>query len=238
MLAVPCLTPASLAFDDWVTRRDHGVVRQQWDYSCGLASLATLLTHDYQAPVSEAALLERLMERSPRDESALRHTGVSLADLAWLSRGLGFRAAGLALTPSALARLNRPALVYLEQDGMPHFVVLRGLTANGAALIADPSSGNRRMKAETFLRQFVRVPGGGDEDKGENEGKRKGEADSADSGVFKAGKKGRGRLLLLHRPGQEAMLQSSPGVASSDVRLRPPWTTLPPGALYSPGATP
>jgi predicted double-glycine peptidase len=188
-----------------VTRRDRGVVRQQWDYSCGLAALATLLTHDYQAPVSEAALLEALQDRSPQDGAALRQTGVSLADLAWLARRRGFRAAGLALQPSALARLERPAIVYLEQQGMPHFVVLRGLTADGAAFIADPSYGNRYMKAERFLRQFL--PGG------------------------EGGGEGRGRLLLLHSPGQGAMMRVSTGTGRASVRLRPPWTRLPPGPL-------
>jgi predicted double-glycine peptidase len=188
-----------------VTRRDLAVVRQQWDYSCGLAALATLLTYDYQTPVGEAALLEALQARSPQGGPAFQQSGVSLADLAWLARQRGFRAAGLALPPSALARLERPAIVYLEQQGMPHFVVLRGLTAGGAALIADPAYGNRRTKGETFRRQFL--PGGA------------------------GAEEGRGRLLLLHRPGQEKMRRNAPGVASGHVRLRPPWTTPPPAPL-------
>ena len=36
---------AAQAIESWVERRDEGVVKQSLDYSCGVASVATLLTY-------------------------------------------------------------------------------------------------------------------------------------------------------------------------------------------------
>ena len=35
-------------------------IRQQYDFSCGSAALATLLTHHYQFPVSEDAVFDAM----------------------------------------------------------------------------------------------------------------------------------------------------------------------------------
>ncbi|MFU8766006.1 MAG: hypothetical protein ACNA7T_15865, partial [Haliea sp.] len=45
------------AFTNWVTLRDAGLVRQERDFSCGVAALATYLTYYLQHPVTEGELL-------------------------------------------------------------------------------------------------------------------------------------------------------------------------------------
>jgi predicted double-glycine peptidase len=142
-------------FRDWVTLRDAGVVRQRHDFSCGLASLATLLTHYYQMEVGEDDLLAELENRPGAGVSVYRERGVSLADLAWLSRRHGIESVGLRLPPAALSTLRRPVIVYLEQRGEPHFSVLRGTGADGAVLLADPAAGNRRASAAQFAHWFA-----------------------------------------------------------------------------------
>lgn len=136
-------------FRTWVERRDAGVVRQQWDFSCGLASLATLLTYYFDDAVSEKVLLNALPEDVGR-----RQRGVSLQDLASLAEGRGYRAAGLGASADALLRLRRPVIVYLELEGQPHFSVLRGIDGSGRVLLADPSGGNRRVSRGEFARWF------------------------------------------------------------------------------------
>lgn len=157
-----CGPEKSLAADfrDWVALRDAGVIRQQEDYSCGLAALATLLTYDYGRAVSEPELLQRLLQRLPDRAEEVRAGGVSLQDLSVLAADYGYASAGVSITPEALLTLRWPAVAYLEVQGMPHFVVLRRVEADGAVQIADPSWGNRRLLAFRFAGQFFTASDG------------------------------------------------------------------------------
>ena len=67
--------PGEARFQSWVALRDAGVVRQRRDFSCGLASLATLLTHYYRIEVGEEALLDEVLSRGSVD----RVTGSSVS---------------------------------------------------------------------------------------------------------------------------------------------------------------
>lgn len=144
--------------------RDQGIVRQRWDFSCGLASLATLLTYYYRAETAERDLLERLTRlRGVADETAAwGEQGVSLADLRLLARERGLDALGMRVSLQSLMTLRRPVVLYLEPRGSPHFAVLRGIDSDGNVLLADPSAGNRRLSREHFARWFTP----GDSDKG------------------------------------------------------------------------
>ncbi|MEQ8514374.1 MAG: cysteine peptidase family C39 domain-containing protein, partial [Chromatocurvus sp.] len=109
-------------------------MRQEKDFSCGLAALATLLTYYFERPVSEAQLLARLELPAPdvladalvaRDVPAaararlatLQDKGVSLATLAELARSYGLPARGVRIRPDLLSRLSMPAIAYIEPGG-------------------------------------------------------------------------------------------------------------------------
>src|SRR5262245_24922857 len=62
--------------------RDAAVVKQQYDYSCGAAALATLLTYGLGDPVDEQPLLTDLLQLiSEEDQSTVKRQGLSLLDL-------------------------------------------------------------------------------------------------------------------------------------------------------------
>lgn len=162
---------ATQVFRDWRALRDAGVVRQERDFSCGLAALATLLTHYFDYPASESDLLARLglpdageftdtrtegaiapAERARRQR--LQERGVSLALLADLARQYGLRAQGVSIRPGALSRLSVPAIAYIEPGGEPHFTLIRGVDRHGNVQVADPSWGNRLFSAADFARVF------------------------------------------------------------------------------------
>lgn len=144
------------AFDNWVSRRDSGVVRQSLDYSCGLAALATVLTHYYDTPVSERALLSefRRFSAKTRSSGVDAAAGLSFEDLARLARGHGYRALGLSLGFTELQRLRRPAIVALDLGARRHFSVLRRAGPQSVSL-ADPSWGNRSMHRQAFIERFL-----------------------------------------------------------------------------------
>ncbi len=120
-IALGTLTPganaiASDRFESWLERRDRGVVRQRFDFSCGVASLATILTHYFGDPVDEQTLLRELSEASgvTGREGQEHEGGVSFADLARLAVARGYVARGLSVEQGDLSRLRTPDIVALR----------------------------------------------------------------------------------------------------------------------------
>jgi predicted double-glycine peptidase len=142
----------SLPLQDWRTLRDLGVHKQDLDYSCGAASLATLLEGYFGIETTEQAVLQRL---------PLHQGRTSFADLATVARAdYGLRAAGFALNFAQLRQLARPVLLYLKVRGQDHFSVLRGIDASGAVWLADPSWGNRLLTRTQFETIWYTRPAG------------------------------------------------------------------------------
>jgi predicted double-glycine peptidase len=141
--------------------RDAGVVKQRYDYSCGAASLATLLTYGLNDPVGEEGLLRALLDPlSPDQIRALQQNGLSLFDLQRLARERGHDAQGFRLAGSQLARLPYPVIVFIKPRGYRHFAVLKGVRG-GRAWLADPTLGNVRMPLYRFLDMWADESGKG-----------------------------------------------------------------------------
>jgi predicted double-glycine peptidase len=135
--------------------RDAGVVKQRYDYSCGAASLATLLTYGLNDPVGEDALLQALLDPlSPEQIRTLQQNGLSLLDLQRLANSRGHRAQGFRIHLSQLAKLPYPVIVFIRPRGYRHFAVLKGIRGERIYL-ADPSLGNVRMPLYRFLRMWA-----------------------------------------------------------------------------------
>ena len=54
-------------------------VHQQYDFSCGSAAVATLLTHHYGMPVTEREVFAQMFERG--DQAKIRKHGFSMLDM-------------------------------------------------------------------------------------------------------------------------------------------------------------
>jgi predicted double-glycine peptidase len=136
-------------------------VKQRYDYSCGSASLATLLTYGLNDPVDEDVLLRALLEPlSPDDLAALQKKGLSLLALQQLAEQRGHKAQGFRVDQSDLAKLSRPVIVFIRPHGYDHFAVLKGLRGDRVYL-ADPSLGNVRMPLYRFLDMWADKSGRG-----------------------------------------------------------------------------
>lgn len=141
--------------------RDEGIVKQQHDYSCGAASLATLLTYGLDDAVGEAEILERVIARLVGDQEAeLKAKGVSLLDLKAVSEERGHRASGFRLDLAQLGRITRPVMVFIRPFGYEHFAVLRGIR-DGTVFLADPSLGHWRMSLAKFNAMWADESGRG-----------------------------------------------------------------------------
>jgi len=141
--------------------RDRDLVRQAFDYSCGAAALATLLTYGLHDPVSEREILVSTFKRLSEDEEALRRkTGLSLLDMQYFVQERGHSAQGFRIAPAALSRLGGPVIVFFRPGGYEHFAVLRGIRA-GRVFLADPSRGNVSLPVWAFLESWVDDSGQG-----------------------------------------------------------------------------
>jgi predicted double-glycine peptidase len=141
--------------------RDAGVVRQRYDYSCGSASLATLLTYGLNDPVDEDSLLRAVLEPLSPDELAILHQkGLSLFDLQRLAQARGHKAQGFRIHQTQLALVSRPVIVYIKPRGYEHFAVYKAMRGDRVHL-ADPSLGNVRMPLYRFLDMWADESGRG-----------------------------------------------------------------------------
>jgi predicted double-glycine peptidase len=145
--------------------RQANVIIQQWEASCGAAALATLLTYHHGDPVSERTVAQAMLGKTDPLRVKLRR-GFSLLDLKRYAEARGFQAEGYAgMSLAELAELG-PAIVAVNLDGYPHFVVFRARSGD-RVLIADPAFGNRSVEVEVFEKAWQKVafaverPGGG-----------------------------------------------------------------------------
>lgn len=128
----------------WKTLRDARIVKQDLDYSCGAASLATLLNSFYGQNLTEEALLKAMDKGDGR---------ASFEDMARALPQFGFRAQGFAASWEQLARLKMPVVVYVKHRKNDHFTVLRGISGD-TVWLADPSLGNRTYSKAQFLEMW------------------------------------------------------------------------------------
>ena len=75
--------------------------RQQFDFSCGSAAVATLLTHHYGKPTDERAVFTQMFERG--DQAKIRKEGFSMLDMKRYLESRGLRADGFQLPVDRLA---------------------------------------------------------------------------------------------------------------------------------------
>ncbi|MCL1633641.1 C39 family peptidase [Luteimonas sp. SX5] len=122
-------------------------VRQQYDFSCGSAAVATLLTYQYGQPVTESEVFVRMYAHG--DQAKIREEGFSLLDMRRYFESLGYEADGFELPLDKLVEEGLPAIVLLNERGYRHFVVVKGLR-NGRVLIGDPALGTRALSRERF----------------------------------------------------------------------------------------
>ena len=139
LLSAPTLA-GTLSARSWKDLRDDRIVKQDFDYSCGAASLATILQSFYGVKITE----EELLRAMGKEDAA------SFADMAGVLPRFGFKAVGVALEFEQLRQLKIPAMVHLSHRDQDHFSVLRGATGR-MVWLGDPSWGNRKLSYEDFL---------------------------------------------------------------------------------------
>lgn len=125
----------------------RNTIHQRYDFSCGSAAVATLLTYQYNYPVNEQAVFEQMYAHG--DRAKINKEGFSLLDIKLYLQSIGFEADGFHANLQQLQQANLPAIVLIEDRGYHHFVVVKGVRY-GRVLLGDPARGTRAVPVDRF----------------------------------------------------------------------------------------
>ena len=127
--------------------RFRNTVHQKYDFSCGSAAVATLLTYQYGYPMSEQTAFAAMFAHGNR--AKISKEGFSLLDIKRFLAALGFQADGFIVSLQKLQQAHLPAIVLINERGYHHFVVIKGVLA-GRVLVGDPAKGTRSLPVAEF----------------------------------------------------------------------------------------
>jgi predicted double-glycine peptidase len=125
----------------------RSTMRQRYDYSCGSAALATLLSSGYEDAVSEGMVFSKMYDAG--DKEKIRRQGFSLLDMKMYLESEGYQADGFRVSLDKLAELGVPAITILNMKGYHHFVVIKGIAGN-EILVSDPAAGTTVISRPQF----------------------------------------------------------------------------------------
>lgn len=137
----------SLPMQNLKSRGTITTLLQKYDFSCGSAALATLLTYHYGIPTTEESVFE-FMYRTGNQER-IQKEGFSMLDMKRYLRQFDMEADGFNQDLEKLLEAKTPAIVLVNENGYQHFVVIKGLQGN-RILLGDPAKGTRAMSREQF----------------------------------------------------------------------------------------
>jgi len=129
------------------------IIRQTKDYSCGAASLATILTYYIGRETSEEEVLNAILSSADDLKTErIREKGLSLLDLKHYGESLGYQVKGYKIPDyQQITKLKVPGIILIDHRGLSHFVVIKG-SIGKKVFIADPARGNIKISLEEFGR--------------------------------------------------------------------------------------
>ena len=127
------------------------VVRQQHDYSCGSAALATLLTYHYGIKTTETDAFKAMYEKG--DQAKIQKVGFSMLDMKHYLADHGIVANGYRLTLDEVAKSKTPVIALINLGVYRHFVVIKGVEGDNV-LVGDPAAGLKTAPRAAFEKMW------------------------------------------------------------------------------------
>ncbi len=133
-------------------------MKQKYDFSCGAASLATVLTYFYNDRTTEEEIIrfvlgkKRLYYKKIKDLKK-EDFYLTLKDLVDYLKHNGYKPLPVALKLEDLKYLKYPAIVFVMFRGQEHFSVFKGID-DRYVYLADPSLGNIVVPIDRFKEMF------------------------------------------------------------------------------------
>jgi predicted double-glycine peptidase len=135
--------------------RNANIVMQQEDYSCGAATLATVIRYFWGDDVTEDKFLEATKKLLTATEMQDRvKNGLTMTDLRRTAVATGYPAVMGRRTLEQLKAVKVPVILRIKHDGHEHFVVWKGILGEWVYL-ADPIRGNVRTPLKQFQKEWT-----------------------------------------------------------------------------------
>ncbi|WP_082400100.1 C39 family peptidase [Neptunomonas antarctica] len=125
-------------------RRFSTIYKQKYDFSCGSAALASLLTYHYDDNINEQNVFIDMFKYG--DKTKIQQQGFSLLDMKKFLERRGYKSNGFRMK---LDQLTVPAITIINHDGYMHFVIIKGFNTQ-EVLIGDPSVGVKIIPRNEF----------------------------------------------------------------------------------------
>jgi hypothetical protein len=134
----------------------QGIIQQQNDYSCGTATIATLIQGLYGKEITEQEVVDVILkDKNETTKQEIKEKGYSLLNLQNGSTALGYKAMWRKIAPQHLPMIKQPVVVLIGlKSEFPHFVVLKGVR-EGEAYLADPIRGNIRIDYQKLVEEGI-----------------------------------------------------------------------------------
>ena len=127
------------------------IYKQQYDFSCGSATLASLLSFHYDDQVNELSVFKDMFEHGNKEK--IKHQGFSLLDMKHYLSRRGYNANGFKITLEQLASAQLPAITIINNNGYMHFVIIKG-SNDSEVLVGDPAVGLKSIKIDAFQQMW------------------------------------------------------------------------------------
>ncbi|WP_439134629.1 C39 family peptidase [Pseudomaricurvus sp.] len=138
--------------ESYKERKFQNVIKQQYDFSCGSAAVATLLTYHYDYEITEQKVFEEMFKVADREK--VKREGFSMLDMKVFLESIDFLSDGYRLPLERLDQVAKvPAITIINTNGYNHFVVIKGVR-EGRVLVADPAVGTRVFDQEEFEKSW------------------------------------------------------------------------------------
>jgi len=138
---------ARLDIHNYKERKFITTVRQEYDFSCGSAAVATLLSYHYERPTSEQDAFTAMWATG--NKRRIRQLGFSLLEMKRYLNALNYRADGFKLTLDRIQEIGVPGIALINTNGYRHFVVIKGVTGR-KVIYGDPALGITSKSRKAF----------------------------------------------------------------------------------------
>jgi predicted double-glycine peptidase len=146
--AVPGISSMPVRVKSMRDMRYANMVRQEKDFTCGAAALATILRYVFGRSVTEQEIIRDMLQNT--DMKIARERGFSLLDMKKYLERTGLRGRGYRIDGGTLTTLKIPVIALQTTNGYAHFVVVKRVHG-GIVFIADPALGHRQLPVEEFI---------------------------------------------------------------------------------------
>lgn len=128
----------------------RNIAKQQYDFSCGSAALATIMRYQLGENLSEHQVIKGLMKYGDKEQIA-QTQAFSLWDMKAFLEALGYSGEGYKAELSDLKNKEYwPCIVPIKLFGYKHFVIIKGIYKDHV-FIADPWTGNSSYPLKQFM---------------------------------------------------------------------------------------